>query len=48
VWLEPEVVIADSYGFNSGELARILASVRRNLPRLLRAWDDYFSDGRSF
>jgi hypothetical protein len=24
VWLEPEAVIAESYGFNSRELARIL------------------------
>ena len=24
VWLEPEPVIAESYGFNSRELARIL------------------------
>ena len=24
IWLEPEIAIAESYGFNSAELARIL------------------------
>ena len=27
IWLEPEVALADSYGFNSAELARILRIV---------------------
>jgi hypothetical protein len=27
IWLEPEVGLAESYGFNSGELARILRTV---------------------
>jgi hypothetical protein len=27
IWLEPEVSIADSYGFNSTELRRILQTV---------------------
>ncbi len=45
VWLEPDVAIADSYGFNSAELARIvrLVSVRRDF--ILRAWNDHFGDG---
>jgi hypothetical protein len=44
IWLEPEVTIAESYGFNSTELARILRTVseRRNL--ILKAWDDHFGD----
>jgi Domain of unknown function (DUF4160) len=47
IWLEPEVTIAESYGFNSGELARILRIVleRRNL--ILKAWHDHFGNGRS-
>jgi hypothetical protein len=44
VWLEPEVTIAESYGFNPAELRRILDTVleRRNL--IVRAWNEYFSD----
>jgi hypothetical protein len=48
IWLEPEVSIADSYGFNSSELARIMRLVteRRNL--ILRAWHEHFGNGRPF
>jgi hypothetical protein len=47
IWLEPEVSIADSYGFNSQELARILRIVTENRDRILRAWNEYFADGRA-
>lgn len=42
VWLEPEIVIADSYGFNSGELSTILRVVAENRDLILRAWHDHF------
>ena len=47
IWLEPEIVLAESYGFNSAELARILRIVaaRRNFS--LKAWDDHFGNGGS-
>ncbi len=48
VWLEPEVAVADSYGFSSAELARILAVVVSNRQRLLRAWHDHFANGSAF
>jgi Domain of unknown function (DUF4160) len=44
VWLEPEVLIADSYGFNPRELSNILRVVMENRDLLLRAWHDRFSD----
>lgn len=47
IWLEPEVVVAESYGFNSPELARIVRVVAQNRELILRAWHDHFTDGRS-
>jgi hypothetical protein len=44
VWLEPEISIADSYGFNPRELSTILETVEENRELLLRAWHDYFGD----
>jgi hypothetical protein len=46
IWLEPEVAIGESYGFNSGELARILRIVSERRDRILQAWNDCFGDGR--
>jgi hypothetical protein len=44
IWLEPEPALAESYGFNSGELARILKVVAENRSRILRAWHEHFGD----
>ena len=44
VWLEPEVSIDDSYGFNPRELSDILRTVMENRDLLIRAWHDYFSN----
>ena len=46
VWLDPEVSIAESYGFTSRELGHILRVVIDNRDRILRAWHDHFGDGR--
>jgi hypothetical protein len=48
IWLEPEVAIAESYGFNSSELARILRIVAERRTLILKAWDDHFGNGRPF
>ena len=48
IWLEPAVTIAESYGFNSVELARILRVVSERRDLILRAWDEYFGDRGSF
>jgi Domain of unknown function (DUF4160) len=46
IWVEPDVSIADSYGFTSRELAYILKIVTSNRDTILRAWHDHFADGR--
>jgi hypothetical protein len=43
-WLDPDVAIADSYGFNSAELARILHTVSDNRDLILRAWHEHFGN----
>jgi hypothetical protein len=42
VWVDPEVAIAETYGFSSRQLARILATVRANKDLILEAWNDHF------
>ena len=42
--LSPDIDLVDSYGFNAGELRRILAVVRENRAELLRAWDEHFGN----
>ena len=48
VWLEPDISVADSYGFNASELTRILRVVAENRALLMRAWNEYFGDGHPF
>ena len=48
VWLEPEIAIAESYGFNSIELTHILRTVVERRSFILKAWDDHFGNGSSF
>ncbi len=47
IWLEPEVAVAESYGFNPAELARILRIVAERRGQILKAWDDHFGNGRT-
>ena len=44
IWLEPEIAIADSYGFNPRELSNILRIVLENRNLLVRAWNDHFGN----
>ncbi len=46
IWLEPEVGVAESYGFNSSELARMVRIVSERQTLILQAWDDHFGNGR--
>jgi hypothetical protein len=46
IWLEPEIAIADSYGFNSRQLARMLDVVTQNRDIILEAWYEHFADRR--
>ena len=47
IWLEPEISLADSYGFNSPELSNILQVVAEHRDLLLKAWHDHFGNQRS-
>jgi len=44
VWLEPDIAIAESYGFNPRELSAILRIVSDNRDQIARAWRDYFGN----
>jgi hypothetical protein len=46
IWLEPEIAIADSYGFNSHDLSTILHVVAENRDLILRAWHEHFGNRR--
>jgi hypothetical protein len=48
IWLEPEIALDGSYGFNAGQLSTILRIVTDNRDRLVRAWDDHFPNSSSF
>jgi hypothetical protein len=43
VWLEPEVAIADSFGFSPAEIWRILWVVGAHRRQFLKAWYEHFS-----
>lgn len=43
IWLEPEISVADSFGFTSSQLRRILAIIAQNRAKMLRAWHDHFA-----
>jgi Domain of unknown function (DUF4160) len=41
-WLRPEVVVADSFGFNAAELNALTRIVRSERSRMERTWNGYF------
>lgn len=48
VWLEPDLSIADSYGFNPRELSAILRVVAENRDLIVRAWREHLGISNSF
>ncbi len=42
IWIEPEIAVAESYGFNASEVNRLLRIGREERGRLSRAWHDHF------
>lgn len=46
IWLDPEISIEDSYGFNSRELSNILRVIADRRDLILRAWHEHFGNGR--
>lgn len=43
IWIEPEIRIESSYGFNSKELRFIEKQVRDNENIIRRKWNEYFN-----
>jgi uncharacterized protein DUF4160 len=43
-WIEPEIGLAESYGFSSHELNRLAKIVNLNRQEIERAWHDHFDD----
>jgi Domain of unknown function (DUF4160) len=46
IWIDPEISIAESFGFNSRELTRILQVVIERRELILKAWHEHFGNGR--
>jgi hypothetical protein len=42
IWLEPDIAVAENYGFNARELNRLVRIVREERDRFLRAWHEHF------
>ncbi len=42
-WLVPDVLVSESYGFNSGELRDIEARILHNVEMMRESWNAYFS-----
>ena len=42
-WMEPEVAVAESYGFTSGELTVLSKVIREKWDLIKRCWDEFFS-----
>ena len=42
-WIDP-IRLHDSGGFNRNELVKIQKMIEVNLPKLVEAWNEYFSD----
>jgi hypothetical protein len=47
LWLRPDVVVAESFGFNAAELNALVRMARQERARIERAWNDYFGQGGS-
>ena len=44
LWLSPEIIVAESNGFNARALRDIIVLVRRERAGIERAWHDHFGD----
>jgi Domain of unknown function (DUF4160) len=42
-WLQPEVVLADSYGFDASTLKELASIAEQNLELIERTWNEYFA-----
>jgi hypothetical protein len=44
LWLEPEVMVADSFGMSAKELRELVRVARANKYAFAKAWKDYFHE----
>ncbi len=42
-WVDPEVVLADSWGINPADLNKLESKVEENSDLIRRKWDEYFN-----
>ena len=47
IWLDPEPAVAESRGFKSGEISRILLIVRKNRSDFKKAWYEHLGNSGS-
>jgi hypothetical protein len=44
LWLEPEVIAADSFGMSAKELRELVRVARENKDAFAKAWKDHFHE----
>jgi hypothetical protein len=42
IWLQPEIRLADNFGFSAGELRTILEQVALHATEIERSWNEFF------
>ncbi|MCA1937196.1 MAG: DUF4160 domain-containing protein [Dechloromonas sp.] len=42
IWLQPELRLADNFGFSASELRVILEQVALRAPEIERSWNEFF------
>ena len=48
IWLYPEPLIADSFGFSPSEMRTIIEQVRLRTGEIERIWNEHFGQGSAF
>ncbi len=46
-WVEPNIALAESYGFSSSELNELVKGIEKNKELIVRTWNEYFGDRAS-
>jgi hypothetical protein len=44
LWLEPDVMVAESYGMSAKELRELVRVARGNKDVIAKAWEDHFHE----
>lgn len=44
IWLEPDVMVADSFGMTAQELRELVRVARQNKDAFAKAWKDHFHE----